>query len=241
MNIGVIFAGGTGSRMGVTSVPKQFLDYGGKPLIIHTLEHFEQHGEVDALVVAIPEVWEARFHEMLKTFQITKVRWVVTGGDSGQDSIYRALRTVWDAIGDEPIKALVHDGVRPLINERIISDNLAALDASDGAITVFPAVETVVVSAGGGTVEDILPREKLFIAQAPQTFWLRDLIEAHESARQADRYDYIDSCSLLRGEKGVNASFVLGTRANIKVTTPEDYYMSKALLELEHFHNVEGI
>ncbi|MEJ1089994.1 IspD/TarI family cytidylyltransferase [Microbacterium sp. Mu-80] len=241
MNIGVIFAGGTGSRMGVTSVPKQFLDYGGKPLIIHTLEHFERHPDIDALTVAIPQDWEDRFREMIVTFGISKVRWIVAGGTSGQDSIYRALRVAHDEIQDEDVKALVHDGVRPLINDRIISENLDALESARGAITVFPAVETVVVSADGDRVDDILPRSELFIAQAPQTFWLHELVAAHESAREKAHDDYIDSCSLMRGELDVSASFVIGTRANIKVTTPEDYFMSRALLDLEHFHDVEGI
>lgn len=241
MNIAVIFAGGTGSRMGATSVPKQFLDYGGKPLIIQTLEHFEQHPDVDALTVAIPQEWEERFRDMIATFGITKVRWVVAGGSSGQDSIYRALRAASDDLEGEAVKVLVHDGVRPLINQRIISENLAALENGHGAITVFPAVETVVVSADGDHVEDILPRDELYIAQAPQTFWLHDLITAHDSARRENRLGYMDSCSLLRGELDISATFVIGTRANIKVTTPEDYFMSRALLDLEHFHDVEGI
>ncbi len=227
--------------MGPTSVPKQFLDYGGKPLIVHTIEHFQRHGAIDGIVVSVPEAWHAYFLTMLEEFPLSKVLSVVVGGATGQESIYLALVALREVGVDQEATVLVHDGVRPLINEQIISDCLRGVLENGSAVTSYPAVETMLDSPDGKEIEDILPRSRLLIAQAPQGFRFGELLQAHNSALQGGRGDYIDSLSLMRSEAVCSPFLVMGSRANIKVTTPEDYFMSKALLELEQFHRVEGI
>lgn len=236
----VIFAGGTGTRMGNTSVPKQFLDYGGKPLIVHTIEHFQQHPQVERVAVAVPEEWIPRFEEMVTRFALTKIVGIVGGGSTGQESIYLGLKAIVGAGAQPDEIVMIHDGVRPLINERIITECIEVAQVAGGAITVFPAVETVVYSENGTSVEGIHQRDKLYIAQAPQGFPVGELLAAHEEARARNELDYIDSCTMMLELRGLKSSFVMGSRANMKVTAPEDYYMSRALLELEHFHEVDG-
>lgn len=237
----LIFAGGTGSRMGNTSAPKQFLDYGGKPLIIHTIEHFQMHEGISRIVVVVPTGWIDKFWLMVSRFGLTKVVAVVPGGTTGQESIYFGLKALaeGDFTPDEVV--LVHDGVRPLINHRIIEECIDMAAKTGGAVTVYPAVETIVSSENGKNIEEIYQRDKLYTAQAPQAFKLLDLLSAHEQARSESLAEFIDSCSMMLALKGVKSSFVIGSRANIKVTTPEDYYMSSALLQLERMHEVEGL
>jgi 2-C-methyl-D-erythritol 4-phosphate cytidylyltransferase len=241
MNYAVIFAGGSGSRMGPTSVPKQFLDYGGKPLIVHTIEHFQRHVGISGIVVSVPEAWHAYFLTMLEQFPLSKVSQVVVGGGTGQESIYFALMALRETGVDQRATVLIHDGVRPLINEQIISDCISGVLERGSAVTSYPAVETMLESPDGKEIGQILPRSRLLIAQAPQAFRLGELLGAHDSALRGGRGEYIDSLSLMRSESVCSPFLVMGSRANIKVTTPEDYFMSKALLELEQFHRVEGI
>lgn len=227
--------------MGTTSAPKQFLDYGGKPLIIHTIEHFQSNDSISRIVVVVPDGWIDKFLVMVSRFGLTKVASVVKGGSTGQESIYLGLKKLSEDCPTPDEVVLVHDGVRPLINDRIIDECTQVAAETGGAVTVYPAVETIVSSANGKNIEDIYPREKLYTAQAPQAFKLLDLLSAHEEARASGASEFVDSCSMMLELKGIKATFVIGSRANIKVTTPEDYYMSSALLQLERMHEVEGL
>ena len=127
MNIGVIFAGGVGKRMNSRVKPKQFIDVYGKPIIIHTLELFENHPEIDAIAVACLENWIPYLQELLEKFNIKKVKKIVPGGSSGQESIYNGLKAAEKIAGGEKSIVLIHDGVRPLINEKTITDNIESV------------------------------------------------------------------------------------------------------------------
>lgn len=166
MNIAAIFAGGSGLRMHTKSRPKQFLELNGKPIIIYTLELFDNHPEIDAIVVACIEDWIPFLEKQLRKFEINKVVSVVPGGKTGQDSIYNALRAASDYAQGQDATVLIHDGVRPLITEQTITDNLRKVEECGSCITCAPATETFIVRQADGSLE-IPSRADSLIARAP--------------------------------------------------------------------------
>lgn len=241
MNISVIFAGGTGSRMNTKSRPKQFLELNGKPIIIYTIELFDKHPDVDAIVVVCLEKWIPFLEKMLKKFEISKVVKIVPGGMSGQDSIYKGLCATEEYVnelGDENAIVLIHDGVRPLIKEETITDNIAKVKECGSCITVVPAIETVIVDSHDGSFE-IPKRSDCMMARAPQSFYLKDIISAHRKSQSEDKTDFIDSCSLM-SYYGHKLGIVQGPMENIKITTPTDYFVLRAMVEVHENQQIFG-
>lgn len=238
-NIAIIFAGGSGVRMG-SGLPKQFLEVNGKPIIIHTLEIFEDHPDIDGIYVACKEEYIDRLNRFTKLFMITKVRGIVPGGSTGQDSIYNALKA---ASADYPndSTALIHDGVRPCITAETIDDALASVREYGNAVICTPMYETPVQSESGEDVETLPARSSFYTAQAPQCFPLGEILDVHEAVRK-ENPDYtgiVDSCTLMK-QAGYDIHIVEGPRGNIKVTTPEDMFVFKAMLEYRETQNVFG-
>lgn len=237
----LIFAGGTGSRMNSRSKPKQFLELHGKPIIIHTLEHFEYSKEIDSIAVVCRENWIGYLKEQLKHNFFEKVRWVVPGGETGQQSIYNGLRAIYDSCGcpDDTI-VLIHDGVRPLINEKLISDNIAAVKQFGSAITVTKAAETVISTNEQNEIVNIQNRNFAKIAKAPQSFYLSDIMTAHEKAIKDMNFEMVDSASLMM-HYGYKLHTVDGPLENIKITTPSDYYIFRAIYEARENSQIFGL
>lgn len=167
----LIFAGGSGRRMNSRSKPKQFLEMHGKPIIIYTLEHFEFHESIDNIVVVCLKEWMEELQGLLKRYGIVKVKSIVPGGETGHDSIYQGLLAMKAFAQKEDI-VLIHDGVRPLIGEELISQNIDVTRKHGSAITVEAARESVVRSRDGKTISEVPPRVQMFTAKAPQTFFL---------------------------------------------------------------------
>ena len=238
MNIAVIFAGGTGRRMHTTSRPKQFLEYQGKPIIIYTLELFDNHPMIDEIVVACVEEWIPFLEKMLKKFEINKVCQIVPGGETGQDSIYQGLLAAKEISQNDEDIVLIHDGVRPLITEQTISDNIEMVKKEGSCITCVPATETFIVTQENGGLE-IPTRANSLIARAPQSFYLKDILAAHEQARAEEKNDFIDSCSMMH-YYGHKLSKVIGPMENIKITTPTDYFVFKAMVEVHENQQIFG-
>lgn len=240
MNIAVIFAGGVGSRMRSKDKPKQFLLLHGVPIIIHTLKHFEQHNEIDAIVISCIGEWIPFLEDQIKRFGIEKVKSIVPGGASGQESIYNGLKAAEIVAEGEPAVVLIHDGVRPIINEKLISDNINCVIKNGSAITTVPAKETVISLNDDYESVDFIPnRDKLRIARAPQSFWLSDILELHERAIEEKKFDFIDSCTMMNYYKK-NIYMVDGPMENIKVTTPDDFYTMRALLDAKENAQIYG-
>lgn len=238
MNIAVIFAGGAGRRMHTKSRPKQFLEYQGKPIIIYTLELFDNHPMIDGIVVACVEEWIPFLEKMLKKFEINKVKCIVPGGETGQDSIYKGLVAANEITKGEDDIVLIHDGVRPLITEQTITDNIEKVKDEGSCITCIPATETFIVSQPDGSLE-IPTRSNSLIARAPQSFYLNDILSAHEQARAEGRHDFIDSCSMMH-HYGRKLGRVIGPMENIKITTPTDYFVFKAMVEVHENQQIFG-
>lgn len=233
MNIAVIFAGGSGERMHTRDVPKQFLLIHNKPVIIYTLEWFDKHPEIDAIVVACKEDTIDFLNSLIYKYRIEKVKEVVPGGKTGQMSIYNGLcaaKKVADEAGEKNAIVLIHDGVRPMINTKIIADNIASVKKNGSAITTGLVTETVLVIDDNRTIDYVPNREKSRVAKAPQSFWLNDILEAHQKAQRDGIYNCIDSCTMMKGY-GHSLYLVDGPAENIKITTQSDFYTMRAILD----------
>lgn len=237
MNISLIFAGGLGCRMNTKGRPKQFLEFRGKPIIIYTLELFDNHPEIDGIIVSCIEDWIPYLEKLIHKFGITKVRSIVPGGETGQDSIFNGLVEA-ERLFPMDSCVLIHDGVRPLIAEQTISDNIEAVRQYGSCITCIPAIETFVVTQPDGDLE-IPSRKDSLVARAPQSFVLSDILEAHRKARSEGRNDFIDSCSMM-SEYGHKLHTIIGPMENIKITTPTDYFIFKAMVDVHENQQIFG-
>ena len=179
MNIAVIFAGGTGQRMNTKTLPKQFLELHGKPILVYTLEHFEKHRQIDGIVLVCVQDWLDYCEELLQKYHIKKVKAVVPGGQSGQESIRNGLNKAAELFPQDSV-VLIHDGVRPLIDEETISKDIAGVQQNGSAITVSPAIETIALRSDTGEVGEIIERSRCQMAKAPQCFYLKDILSAHK-------------------------------------------------------------
>lgn len=238
-NCALIFAGGTGTRMKNTSVPKQFLELYGKPIIVYTLEKFENHEEIDGIVIVCLEAWITRMWKYVRKFGITKVKAVVSGGGSGQESIRNGLVAATQYFPQDSLM-LVHDGVRPLVAQETISRAIACANAHGNAITVVPATETIFLDSTDGMVGTILDRKQCQMARAPQCFLLMDLLGLHQKAELEGRNDFIDSASMAR-HYDVPLYTVEGTTENIKITTPVDFYIFRAIVDATENRKIFGL
>lgn len=241
-NIAVIFAGGCGTRMNTKSRPKQFLELNGKPIIVYTTELFDNHPDIDAIIIVCLKSWIPFLHKMLRKFEINKVVRVISGGNSGQESIYNGLCATEEYVneqGEDNAIVLIHDGVRPLITESTISDNIAKVKECGSCITCVHATETVIVDKNNSGQIDIPRRSECMMARAPQSFYLKDIIAAHRLSRQEGITDFIDSCSLMR-HYGVNLGLIEGPMENIKITTPTDFFVFRAMVEVHENQQIFG-
>jgi len=238
-NIAIIFAGGKGTRMG-TEIPKQFLEINGKPIIIHTLELFQYNPNISKIYITTLENYIPYVKDLVKKYNINKTIDVIEGGDTAQDSIYNGLVRVYEDNKDNPL-VILHDGVRPMIKNEIINNNINVAREKGNAITCIPAYETFILSEDGDKIDNVPLRKNSYIAQAPQTFFLNDILKVHETFRaKENKYgDAVDACNLCN-ILGIDTHIVQGNRGNIKITTPEDVYIFKAFLEYKEMEQALG-
>lgn len=238
MTTALIFAGGTGKRMNSRSKPKQFLEMHGKPIIIYTLEHFEYHDEIEKIIVVCIKEWIEELRGLLKRYGITKVQKIVSGGETGHDSIFCGLKGMNDFASDNDI-VLIHDGVRPLINKDLITQNIESVRKFGNAVTVEAVRESIVYSTDGWNISDVPPRSQMYIAKAPQSFLYREITDLYFKAEK-DKIKTTDPshlCSLYH----VQMHMVASTRNNIKITDPADFYIYRALYEALEGQQIFGI
>lgn len=238
-NVAVIFAGGTGQRMNSKTKPKQFLELHGKPILVYTIEHFQKHKDIDGVVLVILESWIDYCNELVDQYHLTKVNAVIAGGETGQASIYNGLSKVAELYGDDSV-VLIHDGVRPLIDENTITNALECVKKNGNAITVTPAIETVSMIDENCKIVDVVDRSKCFMARAPQCFKLKDILGAHQKAKSENNKQFIDSASMMR-YYGYDLYTVEGAIENIKITTPSDYYIFRAIVDAREDSQIFGL
>lgn len=239
----IILAGGTGARMRTKGLPKQFLSLYGKPIIIYTLETFDQCEQVDEIIIPCNKDWIDHMKELVKKFNLRKVRAVISGGSDRTMSVVNGLRAV-SAISDlkEDDIVLIHDGVRPLVKESTILENIKVAREKGNAMTVKRNIETVVVTEEQTAhIADFKNRDNTYTLTAPQSFRTKECLEIYENAlKDPDAKIPLDT-ALLYGQLGREIHLVVEEGLNLKVTTPEDFYYLKSYLELQESINILGV
>ena len=229
--IAILTAAGTGARTH-QDIPKQFLHVENKPIVIYTLEAFQQHPNIDEICVAILEGWDQILWAYAKQFNITKLKYVVTGGATGQESIFNGLKAVKADHLDKDI-VVIHDGNRPMVSQDLITDNLVKQRQFGSAVTAIPCNEVVFVSENKIDSGKSIPRENLQRTQTPQSYYLGELWNAHMQAKERGINNMAASCSLMEA-LGKKSYFSQGSEKNLKITTVEDIEIFKALLKAKN-------
>ena len=228
-NIALLIAGGSGNRMG-QDIPKQFMHVDGIPVIIHTLQCFQQHPDIDSIAVVCLFGWETVLRAYANQFLIDKLKWIFPGGKTGMESIHNGIYGLKEAGCDDDDLVLIHDSVRPLLSQEIISNNIATCKAYGYAITGIQCREAILESEDGFVSSTSIPRDKLIRTQTPQTFRLSNIIKVHERARELGIKDSVASCTLIAEVGGIDMHIVPGSEKNIKITTVEDLEILKSLM-----------
>ena len=227
MTIAILTAGGIGSRTH-QDIPKQFLNVNNKPIIIYTLEAFQKHPNIDEICVVVLEGWDQILWAYAKQFNITKLKYVVTGGETGQQSIYNGLEAIRKTHADDDV-VVIHDGNRPMVSQDVITDNLVKQKMFGSAVTSIPCTEVVFVSENKTNSNESIPRENLQRTQTPHSYYLGELWNAHMEAKEKGITNSAASCSLME-ILGKTTYFSKGSEKNLKITTVEDIEIFKALL-----------
>ena len=228
--IGLIIAGGIGARM-QQAIPKQFMTVYDKPIIAYTMERFEKHSAVDVIAVVCLDGWENVLASYAKQYNITKLKHIIPAGAVGQESIKNGLMELKKYYKPTDL-ILVHDGNRPMLPRDIISDCIAVAQNKGNAIACIPCQEAMLETVDGVSSKASYPREKLKRTQTPHGFFLKDLLEAHEKAKEMGITNSVASCTLMI-ELGKEVFFSSGSEKNLKITTQDDIDIFKALLKQE--------
>lgn len=230
----LIFAGGVGARMKSKEIPKQFLKIEGKPIIIHTLEHFSNHNRVDNIVVVCIESWIPELHYQIEKYGVKKVVAIIPGGQTGFQSIHNGLEKIAETAKDDDI-VLICDGVRPMLSETLITTCIEDTEIYNTAVPVTPSIDSVLYSEDGRSCGQNFERKNIYITQAPQGYRMKTIMDAHAEAISKG-IESVSSGDLMI-ELGHNIHIFKGLRENIKVTTPEDLNALRATQYYEHFKN----
>lgn len=245
MNIAIIFAGGTGQRMNSRSKPKQFLELHQKPILVYTLERFQYHPEIDEIILVTLEDWISYCEQLRVKYQLTKLMAIISGGESATESVYNGLLKAEELYTEDSI-VLIHDGVRPLIAEETISKDIACVKEYGTAITVSPAIETITLfSDENGNKENkevnqVIERSKCLMARAPQCFYLKEILSVYKKSKENGDDEFIDSATMMM-HYGHKLYTVEGKPENIKITTPNDFYMFRAIMDAKENTQIFGV
>lgn len=226
-NIALIIAGGTGARMH-QDIPKQFLTVNEKPVIVYTLEAFQNHPEIDAIAVVCLTGWEQVLQAYANQFNITKLQYIAPSGANGQSSIRNGVYELEKHFAKDDI-VLIHDAIRPMVSADIISDCIVKTKQFGNAITVIPCAEAMMQTEDGTSATSSYERDKLKRTQTPQGFYLGEICDLHRAALEKGITNSVASCTLMI-EMGKKVYFSSGSEKNIKLTTVDDIDIFKALL-----------
>ncbi len=233
-NIAVIVAGGVGSRMH-QDIPKQFINVYDKPVIIYTLESFQKHPEVDAIEVVCIDGWHDMLWAYAKQFNITKLKWVIGGGDSAQGSIAKGIYNLEGEAKPEDI-IIIHDGIRPMVDETVLSDVIIKAKKYGNAVTSMPYNEQIfkVAEDDENTTVEYIPRETLRRVSTPQAYRF-DLVDGkyHEAYEKNIGIAGSNYTNTMMVQLGVRLYFAAGSDKNIKLTTKDDLEMFKSYLKAD--------
>lgn len=229
MNVAVIIAGGSGTRTN-QDIPKQFLNVLDKPIVVYTMEAFQKHPEIDAIEVVCLDGWHDVLKAYARQFGIAKLKWVVSGGQTGQESIRNGVSNLKDKISDDDI-VIIHDGIRPMVSEEVISDCIEKCREHGNGITSLPITEQIFSVENEIYTEKFIPRETLRIQQTPQAYKFEKIYAGYEKAFSENIGISSSSyANTMMAELGEKLYFAKGSSKNIKITTKEDIEIFKAML-----------
>ena len=229
MNIALLTAAGSGTRM-ESEIPKQFMHINNKPVILYTMLAFQHHPQIDAIIVVTLEAWKDVVWAYAKEYGISKLRWVIKGGKTGQDSINAGLMALSkECTGEDVI--MIHDGNRPMISERIITDSLNVYNDKGSAVAAIPCIEAIYKSSAGVQSDTSLDRQELNRTQTPPTYSLEKMLWAHKMAEKKGITNTTATCVLM-SELGEKIFFSEGSEKNLKLTTKDDIDIFCALLKI---------
>lgn len=227
MNIALLIAGGKGVRTN-QDIPKQFININDQPVIMYTLQAFQKHPEIDAIAVVCIHGWEEVLWAYANQFNITKLKWIVAGGECGQESIRNGIFEL-EKHCDKDDLVLIHDAIRPNVSQEIISNCIATCRLKGSAITVIPCAEAMLLRDEENSSKEVISRDSLARTQTPQAFSLGKLGWAHREALKRGITNSVATCTLMI-ELGEEVHFCPGSEKNVKITTVEDIDIFKALL-----------
>lgn len=230
MNTAIIIAGGVGNRTG-QSIPKQFINVLDKPIIAYTLERFQKHPLIDEIGVVCLEGWEEILKAYALQFGIAKLKWIVPGGDSSFTSIYNGLKAVEaSAYGDDIV--IIHDGIRPMVDEEILTSCIEICKEKGNGISALPVYEQIFKIHDSESTNEYIPRDELKILQTPQAYHFREIFDAYTKYKEDNMYSAAYANTLMV-DMGKTLFFSKGSTKNIKITTKEDIEIFKAMLQSE--------
>lgn len=234
MNIAVIIAGGSGHRMG-QDIPKQFINVYDKPVLIYTLEGFQKHPQIDAIEVVCIDGWHDVLWAYAKQFNITKLKWIVSGGETGQESIRNGVYNLEGKAADDDV-IVIHDGIRPLVDDSVLTDVLVKAAKFGNAVTSMPYNEQIFVISKEDetTTTQYIPRETLRRVSTPQAYRFDILDQKYHEAFEKQIGIFGSSyTNTMMVELGETLHFAAGSDKNIKLTTKDDLELFKAYLKAD--------
>lgn len=236
MNVAIIIAGGVGCRMG-HELPKQFIPVEGKPVLIYTLENFEQHPMIDALEVVCVDGWQQQLKDYAQEYNISKLKWIVTGGASAQESIRNGVENLKGNLSDEDT-IIIHDGIRPLVDIEVLTDVINTCERYGNGVTSLPYNEQIFVIDDELSTTSYIPRETLRRVSTPQAYKFDKLVWAYDKAFKEEIGIYGSAyTNTMMVELGERLYFAKGSDKNIKLTTPDDLEIFKGYLKSKREEN----
>lgn len=228
----IVIAGGVGKRMG-QDIPKQFIIIEGKPVIIYTLESFQKHPLIDRILVVCKSGWEETMWAYIKEFHIDKVEWVIPGGSKGQESINNGVQFLKDKSNPKDV-IIIHDGIRPLVDELVLSDVIVKCKEFGNAVTSLPYNEQIFIKKTEETTEQYVDRNTLRRVATPQAYTYDKLLSSYNRA-VAENIGMTDSSytNTMMVDLGETLYFAAGSDKNIKLTTTDDLELFKAYLKMK--------
>ena len=232
MNVAIIIAGGVGSRMKM-DIPKQFIHVYGKPVLLYTLEGFQKHPEIDAIEVVCLAGWESALKDYAEYYGITKLKWIAPGGETGQESIRNGVYNLEGVCKEDDI-AVVHDGIRPMVDESVLSDVLRVCRLHGNGVTSTPYNDQIFRITDEYTTREYIPRETLRKVATPQAYRYGLLLRSYRRAFEEKIGIYGSAyTNTMMVDLGETLYFAAGSDKNIKLTSQDDLNLFKAYLKME--------
>lgn len=229
MNIAIIIAGGIGKRVG-QNIPKQFIPVKDKPVIVYTLEKFQKNHHIDAIEVVCVEGWGSTLESYALQYDISKLKWIVKGGDSSQESIWRGLKYLKNIITQEDT-VIIHDGIRPMVTDEIIDDCIWVCEENGNGVSAIPVYEQIFVSFEGDKSNRYIPRENLRVVQTPQAYRYGKIMNIYDEGYAENKEKYCSAyANTLMVDMGEIIYYAKGSTKNIKITTADDIEIFRAMI-----------